>query len=259
VKPASRYVWPIVMGLLSVFLLGPLVLVVIFSFSSNELISFPMGAITLKWYWDIAANPDFRAALLNSLAIALPVALISTVTGTLAAYCFAEWRRPFGLPALAVLGLPTLLPPLVIAISLVVLYVRWLGVPLGKPAVISGHVLVTQPLVATVVAARMASFDFTVLDAARDLGATRSQTFFRVTLPQIRAAIIGAALIAFALSLDEFIIAVFTIGGGNTISTFVWGKIKTTLDPSINAIATLLLAMTISLTLIALRLTRYRG
>jgi spermidine/putrescine transport system permease protein len=255
----SRLVWPLVMTLLSAFLLGPLLLVAVFSFSSNELISFPMGAVTLKWYRELVVNPDFRAALANSLSIALPVALISTITGTLAAYCFAEWRTRLALPMLSLLGLPALLPPLVIAISLVVLYVRWLGMPLGRPAVVSGHILVTQPFVAAVIAARMASFDFTVLDAARDLGATRAQTFRKITLPQIRAAIIGAALIAFALSLDEFIIAVFTIGGGNTISTFVWGKIKTTLDPSINAIATLLLAMTISLTLVAIRLTRYRG
>lgn len=258
-RRVGQLAWPLVMGLLSIFLLGPLVLVAVFSFSSNALISFPMGDLTFKWYRELFANPDFYAALANSLAIALPVALISTITGTLAAYAFAEWRTRLGLPLLALLGLPVLLPPLVIAISLVVLYVRWLGLPLGRPAVIGGHVLVTQPLVAAVIASRMASFDFTVLEAARDLGATRWQTFWKVTLPQVRAAIVGAALIAFALSLDEFIIAVFTIGGGNTISTFVWGKIKTTLDPSINAIATILLLMTIGLTLIALRLTRYRG
>lgn len=256
---AGTFVWPLVMALLSFFLLSPLILVVVFSFNSNELISFPMGAISLKWYRELFADPAFNTAFLNSMSIAIPVALISTMTGTLAAYTLAAWRARFGLPLLSLLGLPVLLPPLIIAISLVVLYVRWLDLPLGRPAVISGHVLITQPLVAAIVAARIASFDFTVLDAARDLGASRLQTFVKVTLPQIRTAIIGAALVAFALSLDEFIITVFTIGGGNTLSTFVWGKIKTTLDPSINAIATVILAMTISLTLIALRLTRYRG
>jgi len=258
-RSISKLLWPLVMALLSVFLLGPLVLVAIFSLNANELISFPMGGLSLKWYRALIADTAFQAAFLNSLYIALPTAVISTITGTLAAYTFAEWRTRFGLPLLSALGLPVLLPPLVIAISLVVLFVRWLEVPLGRPAVISGHVLVTQPFVAAVIAARMASFDFTVLEAARDLGASRLQTFVKITLPQIRAAIIGAALIAFALSLDEFIIAVFTIGGGNTLSTFVWGKIKTTLDPSINAIATIVLAMTIGLTLVALRLMRYRG
>jgi len=80
-----------------------------------------------------------------------------------------------------------------------------------------------------------------------------------VTLPQIRTAIIGAALISAAISLDDFIIASFTIGGGNTLSTFVWGKLRTTLDPSINAIATILLLSTIGMSVLALRLARYRG
>jgi spermidine/putrescine transport system permease protein len=97
------------------------------------------------------------------------------------------------------------------------------------------------------------------VEAARDLGATRWQAFYLVTLPQIRTAIIGAALISAAISLDDFIIASFTIGGGNTLSTFVWGKLRTTLDPSINAIATILLLSTIGMSVLALRLTRYRG
>jgi spermidine/putrescine transport system permease protein len=105
----------------------------------------------------------------------------------------------------------------------------------------------------------MASFDHTCLEAARDLGATPVQAFLKVTLPQIGAALVGAALIAFAISLDEFIITVFTIGSGNTLSTFVWGKMRTALDPSINAIATVILLVTIGSAALALRVTRYRG
>jgi spermidine/putrescine transport system permease protein len=255
----SKQLWPPVMFGLSVFLLGPLFLVVLFSFNSNSLISFPMGGISLDWYRQLFSNPEFRAALQNSLFIAVPTALLSTITGTLAAYNLAQRSKNASLPLLSILSMPIMLPSLLIAIALVVLYVRWLAVPLSLWTVIGGHVLVTQPFVAAVVAARLVTFDFTSLEAARDLGATRWQSFWKVTLPQIGSAIIGAALIAFALSLDEFIITAFTIGGGNTLSTFVWGKMKTTLEPSINAIATLLLAMTIGLTFLALRLTRYRG
>ncbi|MDP9137199.1 MAG: ABC transporter permease [Pseudomonadota bacterium] len=257
-RPA-RFLWPAIMTLLVAFLVGPLLLVVLFSFNANSLISFPMGGVSLDWYRRLLADPEFHAALRNSLAIAVPTAVVSTVTGTMAAYALAQWGQRRALPLLSILSLPVMMPPLVIAIALVVLYRRWLSVPLGLATVIGGHVLVTQPFVAAVVAARMATFDFTGLDAARDLGATRWQTFRKVTLPQVRSAVIGAALIAFALSLDEFIITAFTIGGGNTLSTFVWGKIKTTLDPSINAIATILLTMTIGATFIALRVTRYRG
>jgi spermidine/putrescine transport system permease protein len=97
------------------------------------------------------------------------------------------------------------------------------------------------------------------VEAARDLGATRWQAFRLVTLPQIASALVGAALIAASISLDDFIIASFTLGGGNTLSTFVWGKIRTTLDPSINAIATILLVLTVGMSILALRLARYRG
>jgi spermidine/putrescine transport system permease protein len=160
--------------------------------------------------------------------------------------------------ALMALSLPVLLPPLVVAIAIVVLFVRGLGVGLGLPVVILGHVLVAQPFVILIVMARLARFDTAALDAARDLGATRWQAFRLVMLPQIASALVGAALVSAAISLDDFIIASFTIGGGNTVSTFVWGKMRTTLDPSINAIATVLLVMTVGLSALALRFSRYR-
>jgi spermidine/putrescine transport system permease protein len=247
------------MCLFSVFLLGPLVLVVVFSVNANEMIAFPMGGLSLRWYEDLLNNPEFYSSFKNALTIAIPVAIISAVTGTSLVYAVTTLRIRGGNTLLGLISLPVLLPPLIIAISLVVFYVRLAHIPLGLHATISGHVVITQPFVIAVMMARMASFDFTVLDAARDLGATAFQAFMKVTLPQIRTAIIGAALIAFALSLDEFIITVFTISGGNTLSTFVWGKLKTSLDPSMNAIATVILVITVTLTLISLRLSRYRG
>ena len=132
-----------------------------------------------------------------------------------------------------------------------------MGLSLGT--VMLGHIVITQPFVILIVYARMATFDYAVQDSARDLGASPWQAFVTVTLPMIRATIVGAALITLAISLDEFVITFFTIGGGNTLPTFVYGKIRTTLDPSINAIATILIALTIGSTMIALRISRYRG
>jgi spermidine/putrescine transport system permease protein len=255
----SSLVWALVLGLFVLFMLGPLVLVVLFSFNSSALVSLPLAGFTLDWYRRLAGTPEFWGALQNSLAIAVPVAVLSTVTGTLAAMALSQWRSRLGMPLLTALSVPVMIPPLVVAIGLVVLLVRWLQMPLGLPAVIGGHVLLTQPFVALIIAARMATFDHTCLEAARDLGASPWQAFRKVTLPQISAAIVGAALIAFALSLDEFIVTVFTIGSGNTLSTFVWGKMRTALDPSINAIATVILVITIGCAALALRMTRYRG
>lgn len=121
-----------------------------------------------------------------------------------------------------------------------------------------GHLLVTQSFVILIIYARMATFDHAVIDSARDLGAGPWTTFMTVTRPIIRSTIIGAALIALAISLDEFIITVFNIGGGNTLPAFVFGKIRTTLDPTINAIATILNFLTVGSTVLAMRLDRYR-
>jgi spermidine/putrescine transport system permease protein len=251
--------WRVLTALFLLFMLGPILLVVLFSFGSNALIGFPMGGFTLGWYGKLLADGGFLAAFRTSIVVALATAILATVTGTMAAIGLMKLAPRPARAALMALSLPVLLPPLVVAIAIVVLFVRGLGVGLGLPVVVLGHILVAQPFVILIVMARLARFDTTALDAARDLGATRGQAFRLVMLPQIASALVGAALVSAAISLDDFIIASFTIGGGNTVSTFVWGKMRTTLDPSINAIATVLLVMTVGLSALALRLSRYRA
>lgn len=119
--------------------------------------------------------------------------------------------------------------------------------------------LFTLPFVILVIVARLRSFDFRIVESARDLGASQLTAFRTVTLPVIQPSIIGAALISLALSLDDFIVTFFTIGSGNTLPTFVWGMIRTSLTPTANAIGTLILILTLTSTIVALRLTRYRG
>lgn len=251
--------WALILVALLLFMLGPLLLVVLFSFAANPVTSLPIQGLTLGWYRQLAAEPEFWRALGNSLAVAFPVGLLSTVTGTMAALALVHLRPRLSGLLVGLASLPVMLPPLVVGIALVVLYVRVLGLPLGLPTVIGGHLLVTQPFVILVVMARMAAFDHAAVDAARDLGAAPWVAFRKVTLPQIRATLTGAALIAMAISLDDFIITFFTIGGGNTLATLTWGRIRTSLDPSINAIASILMLLTVGATLLALRLSRYRG
>lgn len=251
--------WLLVLAVCLIFLVGPLLLVVLFSFGRNALVGFPMGGLTLAWYESLLANEAFLDSARTSLVVAVSVAILSTITGTLAAFGLTRMEPKWSRSIVGLLSVPVLLPPLVVAITIVVLIVRGLGLTLGLPVVILSHILVTQPFVVMIVMARLASFGTASVEAARDLGATRWQAFRLVTLPQISTALIGAALISAAISLDDFIIASLTIGGGNTVSTFVWGKIRTTLDPSINAIATILLLSTIGMSILALRLSRYRG
>ena len=228
-------------------MLGPIVLVVLFSFGSNALIGFPMGALTLDWYAGLLRDTGFHSAFWTSLVVALATAIFATVTGTLAAIGLVAPR--------AVRGAGRIGRPVPAGAAAAAggghRHRRALRARArrraGLPVVILGHILVTQPFVILIVMARLARFDQAAVEAARDLGASRWQAFRLVTLPQIASALVGAALVSAAISLDDFIIASFTIGGGNTLSTFVWGKMRTTLDPSINAIATMLLVMTVGL------------
>ena len=151
-----------------------------------------------------------------------------------------------------------MLPPLVLAVALLSFYVG-VGLHPSLLTVILSHLLFTQPFVIIVVHARLAGFDWSMVESARDLGASPWRAFVSVILPIIRPTVIGAVLLAVALSLDDFVITFFTIGSGNTLPTLLWGMIRTGLTPSVNAIGTLLILLTIGSTLLALRLTRFRG
>jgi spermidine/putrescine transport system permease protein len=151
-----------------------------------------------------------------------------------------------------------MMPPLVLGLALLSAYSVF-HLPLGLSTVVPGQVVYIQPFVILVVYARMADFDVKLLDSARDLGASPVQAFLTVTLPIIRPTVVGAALIAMAISLDEFIITYYTIGGGLTLPTLIWGMLRRAVDPSINALATLILLATVGATVLAIRATRYRS
>jgi spermidine/putrescine transport system permease protein len=255
----SQGLWWLFGAAVIIFMLTPLVLVVIFSFGRNALTSFPMGGLTLDWYRALFANDSFWGAAKNSAIVAGAVGTASTVIGTMAALTLVRLPARLANMLLLLVGLPIMLPALIIGIALLSFFARILGVELGLPTVILGHLVITQPFVILIVHARLSGFDPALVESARDLGASRLTAFCTVTLPIAQTSIIGAALIAMAISLDDFIVTFFTIGSGNTIPTLVWSMVRTSLDPSINASATILIALTIGATLAALRLSRYRG
>jgi spermidine/putrescine transport system permease protein len=257
-NPISASLWRGLGGVYVFFLLTPLVLVVLFAFTNRGISNFPIDHVSLQWWDAMLEHRQFRPALNNSLIISSAVGLISAVIGTMAAMGLARLPRRRASLGIALVSLPLMLPPLVLAVSLLSAYVA-VGMKLGLTTVILGHLLFTQPFVILVVYARMVGFDYSVVESARDLGASPLKAFLTVTLPIIRPTVIGAALIAAALSLDDFIITFFNIGGGNTLPTFVWGFIRTGLRPTVNAIGTTILVFTVGSTLIALWLTRYRG
>lgn len=254
----ARSVWGLIGGVFVVFLLAPLVLVVLFAFTDKSISSFPIDHLSLQWWDAMLAHPQFLPSLINSLIIGGAVGTVSAIVGTMAAIGFARLPPRRSGIGIAVLCLPLMLPPLVLAVALLSFY-NAAGLPLSLLTVILSHLLFTQPFVIMVVFARMTTFDWRVVESARDLGAGPFRSFLTVTLPIIQPTVIGAALIAVALSIDDFVITFFTISGGNTLPTFVWGMIRTALKPTVNAIGTLILLITIGSTLLALWLTKYRG
>ena len=254
----STLVWRFVGAVYVLFLLSPLGLVVLFSFTEGGMANFPIEAVSLKWWQVMLTHRAFPGSLQNSLIVGGTVGVISAVVGTMAAIGLTRVPARRADLAIVALCLPLMLPPLVLAVALLSFYVA-IGLKLSLLTVILSHLLFTLPFVVLVVYARMKAFDYRVVESARDLGASPLEAFLTVTLPIIRPTVIGAALIAVALSIDDFIITFFTIGSGNTLPTFVWGMIRTALTPAANAIGTLILGLTVSSTLLALWLTRYRG
>lgn len=254
----SAIVWPFFVILVLAFMLLPLVVVVVFSFGSNPHASSPMGPLTLKWYFSLINRPDFFSALQNSAIITGSIGLLSAVIGTSAGFALAKLPQRRAGRMITLLTLPVAMPPLVLALALAVAYSA-LGIQLGLYTVIAGQLVFTQPFVVLVVYAQMANFDTGILESACDLGASRFTVFRTIILPIISPVVIGATLIAMSVSLDDFIITFFTIGGGLTLPTMIWGMLRTSLDPSVNALGSLVLLATMGSSVIALRLTNYRG
>jgi spermidine/putrescine transport system permease protein len=238
--------------LAALFLISPIALVALFSFVQNELATLPTGGLTLSWYGDLFASPSFQTALSNSVVVTGTVGVGSALIGTLAALSGHAGAMIF------FLSLPIAMPPLVLALALATFF-SFLGIRPGLHTVILSHLVLTQPFVILIVYAQLSTFNFEIVECARDLGASSWQSFWTIVLPIIRPTVIGAALIAMSVSLDDFVVTFFTIGNGMTLPTLIWGKLRTGLSPSINAVGTLVLFVTISSSLIALNLTRYRG
>jgi spermidine/putrescine transport system permease protein len=223
------------------YLYAPIVVIVLFSFADSPRLSMPIEGLTLDWYGRAFANPLIVKALKNSLILALVAATAASALGAAFAYGLVKLKRPRPRGGLLTASLlPAVVPLLVIGISLAVFFSA-LGFHQGLGNAAVGHVIVCLPFVILTMNARLESFDFTVLDAARDLGASPFRAFRDITFPLIRPSILGAALLAAALSLDEFVVTWFNIGSQQTLPVLVWGLMRRGVDPSINALASLLL------------------
>ncbi len=231
-------------GLVFLFLYVPILAVVVFSFNSGEQISVWQG-FTFGWYAKLFEDEALWRACRNSLMVAGVATAIATVIGTAAALAIERYRFRFRTALVRCLYLPIIIPDIVLAIALLTFYVQ-VRIPLGLITVIIAHSVFNIAYVTIVVRARLQGYDNTLEEAARDLGANEWQTFWRITLPLIAPGIIGGALLAFTLSIDDFVITFFTAGVGyTTLSVHIYSLLKFGITPKINAISTMLLANSI--------------
>ena len=245
-------------AVLLLYLYLPVVITVLFSFATSPRLSLPIRGLTLDWYASALDNALVTVALRNSLILAAVSAIAAGSIGAGFAFGLMKLKRPTVRGGLLTASLlPAVVPLLVIGISLAVFF-RSLGSPQGLVNAAIGQVLVSLPFVVLTMNARLETFDFSVLDAARDLGATPFRTFLDVTFPLIRPSIVGAALLAAALSLDEFVVTWFNVGNQQTLPVLVWGLMRRGIDPSINALASLLLFGLLCLVVASTRSSRRR-
>ncbi len=237
------------------FLYLPILILVIYSFNANRVVGVWTG-FTLDWYRVLFNNQAMISAFKVSMWVATWSTLISTILGTLAAISLERYRYRGKLPFDAVMYLPIIIPDIVMALSALLFFVI-VAVPLSRYTILISHVAFNVAFVAVIVRARLADMDRNLEEAAADLGASEWTTFRRVTLPLLMPAIVSGALLAFTLSLDDFVITFFVSGpGSTTLPVRVYSMIKFGVTPEVNAISTLMLLGSTLLVVLSLILQR---
>jgi spermidine/putrescine transport system permease protein len=239
------------------FLHGPLLVLVAFSFNASKY-GVSWTGFTLDWYRRLGDRHDLWRGLETSLLIGGVSTLVATVFGTLLALALAR-HRFVGRRALeGLLYLPIVTPEIVAGISLLVLFVS-LGIPLGLGSVTIAHIAFNIAFVAVVVRARLEGMDRSLEEAALILGADELTAFRTVTVPQLWPGILAGALLAFTMSFDDYVITSLVAGpGASTLPIVVYSMVRRNIEPSVNAISTLILLLTSGLVWLADRLARER-
>lgn len=240
------------------FLYLPIIILVAFSFNASRYVSVWRG-FTLRWYTVLLANEALGAAVRNSLIVGLTSTLVSTVFGTMVALAMERYRFRGKTLFDALLYLPIIIPDISMAVMLLLFFVMT-RTPLGLPTIIISHIAFNISFVAVVVRARLAFFDLSLEEAAQDLYADEWQTFRRVTLPLIMPGILGGALLAFTLSIDDFVITFFTAGpGSTTLPLRIYSMVKLGITPEINALSSVMLLVSMGLVFMSLALQKGSG
>jgi len=243
----SRLWLYILCALIIVFLVVPTLLVVPMSFSGSRYLSFPPESWSFRWYDAYFNSLEWRRATLVTFQAAGLTAVVATVTGTLAAYGLHTSGLRLGRYVGVLLVLPMIIPVILISVGAFMLFAR-LGLNNSLTGIVLAHSVLAIPLVLITVSAGFKNFDLNQERVARSLGASRPWAFLTVTLPQIKNSVLSAALLAFVISLDEVVIALLIAGGESaTLPRRMFLALRDEIDPTIAAISTLLIILSIAL------------
>ena len=244
----ATLLWPIA-ALLYGFMYLPIMVVIVFSFNSAKH-GGPWRGFTTDWYARLFDNPDKLLAVKNTIVLGLSSTAVATILGTLLGYGLSRYRLPGkGLFSL-MMFIPVVIPDVVMAVAMLSLYSMartYLGLfELGMTTMVIAHITFQIPFVAIVVRSRLAGMDASIEEAAHDLGATTWRTFMNVTLPLIMPGVLAGAMLAFTLSLDDFVVSFFTTGpGATTLPILIYSSVKRGITPDINALSSLIVAASV--------------
>ena len=256
-RPA-RIAFGVYVAAVMVLLFAPLAVMALFSLHSAARLSFPFDGLSLRWYDEMLRDAQFGESLERSLLVGAGTALGSGIIGLQAALALVKLGGRARSVISAIALLPLGFPALLYAIGLAIFF-REIGVGFSLWGTLAAHIVVTLPFAFLVIGAALERFRFSMLEAARDLGASGPRAFWTITLPNILPALLGAMLLSMAISIDEFVIAFFTAGPGNqTLPLLLYGRLNLGVTPSLNAVGCVLLLMTTGLALLSAHATTRR-
>ncbi|WP_227356551.1 ABC transporter permease [Haladaptatus salinisoli] len=244
-------------ALVYLFLYVPIAVLIALSFNDSRYALVWQG-FTTEWYEALLAgetvarvNPDAAfSALVHSVEIAVATVVVSTVFGTMLAFALDRYEFPGKGLFTGVVYMPIIIPSIVMGISLL-LFFNIVGMSLGLHTATIGHIAFDISFVAIVVLARLQRFDRTLEEAAKDLGANELETFRYVTLPLLKPGIVAGALLAFAMSFDDFVVTFFIIGNQNTLPIFFFSMVRQGITPGVNVVAALIIVVTMAVVAVA--------
>lgn len=251
----NRWVKRFYAGLVYLFLYLPLAVMAVYSFNASKY-SLSWKGFTLKWYGKLLENSTLLDAALRSVTIAFISATIACIIGTLAAFMLHQYRFPSRKAVFASIFVMMMSPDIVIGISLLVLFLA-LGLTLGFWTLLMAHVALCMPFVTATVYSRFRGFDRSVVEAARDLGATEPQVFRRIVLPMALPGLVAGWLLSFTLSLDDVIISFFTTGPTfEVLPLRIYSMVRLGIKPDVNALSVLMILITVTAVVLSRRLLK---